>query len=350
MYDSKADGLTGGTEYIQILARQASIVFAAFSGLATWYLGSSAWQWVAGLASAYALYGLFICRRPQTPGLGELFISLLFCAALTFVRAEYCAVLYQLLLIRLALRVGRKRAARVAMIIAAVYLAATFAGPGSFAPAALASVAYNLMTMALITTAAVRLDGMTSKQASGDQQMLELIRQNDRNYRMALTDGLTGLYNHRAYKERIDSLSQYVLFIIDIDHFKRLNDANGHLIGDKVLAGIGNIIKLSIRSGDLAFRYGGEEFVVVLPGTTAAVGQKIAERLRLKVAEWNFEDTNGRIPVTVSIGMAIKKPGVSSQAVFEQADRALYRAKQTGRNNVQAAIKTGPDAAVRYGM
>ncbi len=350
MYDGKADGLTGCPEYIQIIARQASSVFAVFAGLATWYLEGPAWQWAAGLASVYAVYGLYLCRRQQAPGIGELLVSLAFCAALSVAQAEYCAILYQLLLLRLALRVGRRRATRVAMVIAPVYLAATFSGPGGLAPAALVALGGNLIAMVLITFAAIRLDGLTSKQVSGDQQMLELIRQNDRNYRMALTDALTGLYNHRAYKERIDTLSQYVIFIIDIDHFKRLNDANGHLIGDKVLVGIGNIIKLSIRSGDLAFRYGGEEFVVVLPGTTAAIGLKIAERLRQRVAEWNFEDTNVRIPVTVSVGLALKKPGMNSQAVFEQADQALYRAKQLGRNNVQAAGKLGPDVALKYGM
>ena len=89
-------------------------------------------------------------------------------------------------------------------------------------------------------------------------------------------------------------------------------------------------------------------FVVVLPGTTAAIGLKIAERLRQKVAEWNFGGEAGRIPVTVSIGMATKKPGMSSHTVFEQADNAMYRAKQLGRNNVQAHGE--PEAAaVKFG-
>jgi len=116
-----------------------------------------------------------------------------------------------------------------------------------------------------------------------------------------------------------------------------------------VLVALGNIIKLSIRSGDLAFRYGGEEFVVLLPGTTAQIGLKIAERLRQKVAEFAFEGEQGPIHITVSIGVSMRKPGMSSQVVFEQADRALYRAKQLGRNNVQTYIKTEP-AAVKYGM
>jgi diguanylate cyclase (GGDEF)-like protein len=183
-----------------------------------------------------------------------------------------------------------------------------------------------------------------------DRQMLELIKQNDRNYRMALTDALTGLYNHRAYKEKIDGLSQYVLLIIDIDHFKKLNDTYGHLVGDKVLVTIGNILKVSVRSGDLPFRYGGEEFVVVLPGTTPQVGLKIAERLRQKIAEKASDEGAGRVPVTVSIGVSVKKPGMSSQAVFEQADNAMYRAKQMGRNNVQSYTRSTSEVSFKYGV
>lgn len=348
MYDDRAAGIAGSTESIQILARRASIAFAAFSGLSAWYLQSSAWEMAAGLAAAYALYSLTLCRRKAPPGVGELFLSVALCAGLTLVQAGYSDILYPLLLLRMALRAGRRRAVRIALIIAAVQLGASAAVTTAFTPAAIAGMLFNLLGAAVVTYAAVYIDALITRQASDDKQMLELIRQNDRNYRMALTDALTGLYNHRAYKERIDSLSQYVLLVIDIDHFKKLNDTHGHLIGDKVLVALGTIIKASVRSGDLAFRYGGEEFVVVLPGTTAQVGLKIAERLRSKVAEFAFEGEKGRIPVTVSVGLSVKKPGMNSQVIFEQADRALYRAKQLGRNNVQSYLK--PEVAVKYGM
>lgn len=349
MYDERAAGVAGSAESIRILARRASIAFAVFSGVSAWYLKGVAWPWAVALAAAYALYSLTLSKRKASPRVSELFVSVALCVSLTLAQAAYSDVLYHLLLLRLAIRAGRQRAVRIAVIIAAAHLGATAAVTAHFSPAAIAGMLYNLLAATLVTYAAVYIDALITKQASDDRQMLDLIRQNDRNYRMALTDALTGLLNHRAYKERVDSLAQYVLLIIDIDHFKKLNDTHGHLVGDKVLVALGKIIKLSVRSGDLAFRYGGEEFAVLLPGTTAQIGMKIAERLRQKVAEFAFEGETGYIAVTVSLGVSVKKPGMNSQVVFEQADRALYRAKQLGRNNVQAYLKAEPPA-VKYGI
>jgi diguanylate cyclase (GGDEF)-like protein len=336
---------------MQTLARQASMVFAGFVAVNAWWAAAAAWQWTVALAAVFTLYNLVLGRRRVAPGVGELLLGLGVCAGFTLLQAEYSAILYHLLLLRMALKAGRRRAVRVGAVVGAVYLAAATAD--NLAGAAMPGLVFNLIGIALLTYAASGIDALQVKQVNDDRRLLELMKQNDRNYRMALTDALTGLYNHRAYQEKMEGLgqAQYVLLIIDIDHFKRLNDSFGHLMGDKVLVTLGNIIKMSVRGGDLAFRYGGEEFVVVLPGTTPHIGLKIAERLRQKVAEWMFDFGTGRIPVTVSIGMAVKKPGMSGQAVFEQADDALYRAKQSGRNNVQSAFKPGVgEAAVKYGM
>jgi len=339
--------MAGSAEYIQILARRASIVFAIFIGVNAWILNGPVWKWTVSLAMAYAIYNIALSRRQLLPGVAELLINLAACAGLTILQAEYSSILYQLLLLRVALRVGRNRTGRVAGIISSVYLVTAMAASNALNTTVVMQWVYNLLGFTLLTYAVTYIDTLAAQQVNDSRQMLELIKQNDRNYRMALTDALTGLYNHRAYKEKIENLSQYVLLVIDIDHFKKLNDTYGHLVGDKVLITIGNILKISVRSGDLAFRYGGEEFVVVLPGTTREVGQKIAERLRQKVAEWTFD--NG-VPVTVSVGATIKKPGISSQTAFEQADGALYRAKQTGRNNVQFYSKPPVDLSVKYGM
>lgn len=346
MQDRKITGYAaGGAEYIQVLSRRANMVFSVFIGLNASIFGGPGWQWIAGLTAAYTLYNLGLNRRKTSPGGPELLLSLGICAGLTYFQAEYSSILYHLLLLQLALRVGRTRIKRVAIVISTVYLAAAATKMTSLAAGVVMQLSYNLIGIGLLTYAVIYIDTLVAKQVNDDRQMLELIKQNDRNYRMALTDALTGLYNHRAYKERIDSVAQYVLLIIDLDHFKKLNDTYGHLVGDKVLVAIGNIIKLSVRSGDLAFRYGGEEFVVVLPGTTAQIGLKIAERLRQKVAEWPFD----QVSVTVSIGVSSKKPGMNAQSVFEQADTALYQAKQMGRNKVQSFVDSS-EVSVKYGM
>jgi len=350
MQDRKVTGyMAGSAEYIQILARRASIVFAVFIGVNAWVLSGPVWKWTASLAVAYAIYNIALSRRQILPGVAELLLNIAACAGLTCLHAEYSSILYQLLLLRVALRAGRNRTGRVAVIISAVYLVSAVTSANVINTTVVMQWVYSLLGFTLLTYAVIYINTLAAQQANDSQQMLELIKQNDRNYRMALTDALTGLYNHRAYKEKIENLSQYVLLVIDIDHFKKLNDTYGHLVGDKVLITIGNILKISVRSGDLAFRYGGEEFVVVLPGTTAQIGLKIAERLRQKVAEWTFEHG---VPVTVSVGATIRKPGINSQTAFEQADSALYRAKQTGRNNVQfyAAAKPAADLSVKYGM
>lgn len=154
----------------------------------------------------------------------------------------------------------------------------------------------------------------------------------------ANTDGLTNLYNHRHFHERLEQeiargsrfSTTFSLIMLDIDLFKAYNDTYGHLAGDKVLRRIGRHIESSIRSIDLAFRYGGEEFTIILPETRLGDAYKVAERTR-KTIESKMSSEG--MPITASFGIANwPTDGVMREEIIARADAALYRAKQTGRN------------------
>ncbi|MFJ5769215.1 GGDEF domain-containing protein [Psychrobacillus sp. NPDC093180] len=169
----------------------------------------------------------------------------------------------------------------------------------------------------------------------------ELLEVNAQLEKLAATDGLTGLKNRRSLQE--DLASNIALFtkksqslsllLLDIDHFKKINDNYGHLTGDKVLQGLGIILKEELREGDVAARYGGEEFALILPDADQTIAQKIAERIRLRVegACWINQ------PVTISIGIAILITGDTVSSLQSRADRALYSSKNRGRNQVTHA-------------
>lgn len=159
-------------------------------------------------------------------------------------------------------------------------------------------------------------------------------------------DGLTGCYNRRHALEVIDaelrrarrSQLPLSLLMFDIDHFKQINDRYGHLGGDAVLAAVGSRMRAVLRGSDLKCRYGGEEFLVLLPETPLAGAQRVAETLRREIEKyvipWNEQD----IRITASFGVTAVAPGeVDPLAVVARADAALYRAKQQGRNCVVLA-------------
>ena len=129
------------------------------------------------------------------------------------------------------------------------------------------------------------------------------------------------------------------LLVLDIDHFKAVNDNHGHAIGDEVLREFGARVSRSVRGIDLACRYGGEEFVVVMPETEIAVARKVAERLCRHVAEDAFIAKGGdlALPVTCSVGVASWQPDENGEALLKRADDALYAAKHEGRNRVNVA-------------
>ncbi|PPK92406.1 diguanylate cyclase (GGDEF)-like protein [Kineococcus xinjiangensis] len=156
----------------------------------------------------------------------------------------------------------------------------------------------------------------------------------------ASTDGLTGLANRRAFDEALAAeLAQaespagtFSVVLVDLDHFKVLNDTHGHLAGDDALRAVGRLLQRSLREGATAARYGGEEFVVLLPGTDREDAVAVAERLRRGIA--TTED--GPVPVTASLGVAcFPADGTDALSLLATADAALYAAKQRGRNRVE---------------
>jgi two-component system cell cycle response regulator len=162
---------------------------------------------------------------------------------------------------------------------------------------------------------------------------------------MAITDALTGLFNRRYmeshFKKLIEQASSrakpLAVMLLDIDYFKSINDSHGHDAGDDVLREFATRMKRSIRGIDLACRYGGEEFVIVMPETDIGVAAMVAERLRRRIAAEPFPIKAGaeRIAVTISIGIAaLRDDADDSAALLKRADGALYRAKRDGRNRV----------------
>ncbi|MEX1147550.1 MAG: PleD family two-component system response regulator [Sphingomonadales bacterium] len=168
------------------------------------------------------------------------------------------------------------------------------------------------------------------------------------NFRMAMTDAVTGLYNRHFMANHLDSLfdsarmnnKSISVLMVDIDHFKRVNDIYGHKAGDEILKEFGHRVACNIRGVDLATRYGGEEFVVIMPDTDIGLAHSVAERLRREIEEQPFVVSTVAEPIgiTVSIGVATRDTGTASaQDLLEQADRALYAAKNNGRNRVVRA-------------
>jgi two-component system, cell cycle response regulator len=161
---------------------------------------------------------------------------------------------------------------------------------------------------------------------------------------LALVDPLTGLNNRRFLETHLAATLEQsrvrrkplALMILDIDHFKQVNDTYGHHAGDEVLKGFAQRIRRIIRGGDLLCRLGGEEFVVVMPNVSLEVARKIAERARVSIEEAPFViDEAGRaITVTVSIGLAERGRDSDAETLYQRADRALYRSKSEGRNRV----------------
>ncbi|GAB3735269.1 sensor domain-containing diguanylate cyclase [Luteimonas pelagia] len=207
--------------------------------------------------------------------------------------------------------------------------------------AALARQAAHLLQLrvALLEQARLAVERDALAKTMHDREQ-DLQQRHDRLAHAATHDALTGLLNRTAFEQlrhdgqarrRLDA-GAYVLAVLDIDHFKQVNDRHGHLLGDRALRAVAHAIEAVVRKEDVAVRFGGEEFLLILPGTRLDAAMEVAERIRRAV-----EQVALPFPLSVSIGLAPGDPGADDpEAVFARADQALYRAKAAGRNRIVA--------------
>lgn len=188
-----------------------------------------------------------------------------------------------------------------------------------------------------------RLKSLAERVAHMEQEALGYREHLEEQRQKALIDPLTGLPNRAAWTERLEhEIAQWQqhgntlsLAMLDLDHFKRINDNYGHLAGDKVLKIIATVLRKRMRGNDFIARFGGEEFVLLLPATPPAVGAKLLENLRASIEACPFHFKGERVTITISMGLAAFRPGEHSDLVLKRADQALYRAKNAGRNRVE---------------
>lgn len=167
---------------------------------------------------------------------------------------------------------------------------------------------------------------------------------------MATTDMLTGLINRRYFDRRLAEEiarakrheSNLTLALFDIDFFKRINDTYGHIVGDRILKELGELVLANIRECDISARYGGEEFALILPETTQIEASDLLERLRQLIESYTFMKDETPVLVTISVGIAQFDPEYTPEDFIKQADAALYQAKKTGRNKVIYGTFTTP--------
>ena len=171
--------------------------------------------------------------------------------------------------------------------------------------------------------------------------LLHVMNQRRQWQKLANLDELTGLPTRRAFVQKAakslsaDDQACHSLLMVDIDHFKQVNDQFGHTFGDEVLSRVGKMLAEGLRQTDIVGRMGGEEFAILLPGVTTERAQSVADRLRHKVSELQFKREDKQVSITVSIGIAVSHEVLYDwEHLYSQADQALYSAKREGRNLV----------------
>ncbi len=210
----------------------------------------------------------------------------------------------------------------------------------------------NILSEVVQETRESARNGQVMKQMLEDTQgevealKIELAR----TQKEATTDPLTGLRNRRAFERAMkalmsqmgsEELTDLCLLMVDIDHFKRVNDTYGHLVGDKVIISVASLLSANVKGKDVVSRFGGEEFAVLLPDTSVINGEKVGEIIRSSVERMRIKkmDTGEALSkVTISIGVTAMKKGDDITSLIDRADKALYAAKTQGRNLVISEI------------
>lgn len=215
-------------------------------------------------------------------------------------------------------------------------------------------VAHAMMvTVVLLACMAVSLRLHTLRTRL-QRQRLSLARALEEHRTLASRDGLTGLLNRRSMVELLEleqrrcarGQRRMALALLDIDHFKRINDNHGHAIGDRALQTFAYTVRHTVRGGDVLARWGGEEFVLLLSDIDASAAHSLLERIGHAVSQSIVPDAPETLRMTVSTGLTVHLPGESIEATLERADQALYRAKHQGRNCVVLAdLQTPPPLA-----
>ena len=192
-----------------------------------------------------------------------------------------------------------------------------------------------------------QMEAMREKLVAVETHSEQIRKQLEQERARALTDILTHLPNREAWDERLrfehDRWQRYgrpvALVVIDIDHFKRVNDSFGHKAGDRVIQLVAKALQERLRATDFVARYGGEEFVALLPETTLDQAVGVVDELRRHVADMPFHFQGQPVRVSISLGLSCFREGIAPDAVFDEADKALYNAKNNGRDRVETAVE-----------
>jgi len=330
-------------------------------------LTESNWLTLFNLCGAFGFYalvrsGLSARLAPREPSLTMLqmmfaIVSIGWSYAITG-PARGAVIAIMILVITFGLFILQPRQARALALLAVVLLAAVMlwraqASPVRYPPRVEAiHFLFTLIVLGGTSSLAIRLGRLRARLAAQKDELADALALNRE---LATRDALTGLLNRRAMVElmarehpRIErGQGPLALALLDIDWFKRINDSHGHGAGDEVLRRMATLLKGQLRAADALARWGGEEFLLLMPGTQLADARAVLERLRCTVgAGAALDDIAPGLKVSFSAGVVEVAEGESQDAAIDRADRALYRAKQNGRNRVEVA-DVGAAAAAR---